>query len=307
MVPQSRSTDKVGDVAEPSESKWQRWRENAAVRLGAQLAVAIVVGLTLTLGLDAVGKGLFGDAQPTGFRLAMRLTVAAAIAAGAFAVRWIFERRAQPVVVRQGAFEFFGGFLVGTALFSSTVALVALAGSVSIQKGGGLVALVYALGFSLAASIVEEVIFRGVLFRILNESWGTVLAIVATALFFGGAHALNDNATMASNLAIALEAGVLLAAIYLLTERLWMVVGVHAAWNFTQGGIFGLAVSGNDAKGMWKTDVTGPTWLTGGAFGLEASWLAVGLCLIAAMMALVIAKKRGRFERPFWTRSGAGE
>lgn len=275
--------------------------------MAAQLAVAIVVGLTLTFAFDALGKAFFGDEAPTAYRLVMRLAIAAGIAAGAFAVQWMFEERAQPVVVRAGAYELLGGFLVGAALFTSTVAVVALVGDVSFARGGGFAALVFALGFSFAAAIVEEVLFRGVLFRILNESWGTPLAIVATALFFGGAHALNDNATLASNVAIALEAGVLLAAVYLLTERLWMVVGLHAAWNFTQGGIFGLAVSGNASSGWLKTQVNGPNWLTGGAFGLEASWVAVGLCLLAATMALVIGHKRGRFERPFWTRSGEGE
>jgi CAAX prenyl protease-like protein len=65
---------------------------------------------------------------------------------------------------------------------------------------------------------------------------------------FRPAHLLNPNATLVAGLAIALEAGVMLAAAYLLTSRLWLSMGIHFAWNFTPGGIFGAAGSGQSAS-----------------------------------------------------------
>ncbi len=91
---------------------------------------------------------------------------------------------------------------------------------------------------------------RGVLFRIVEESLGSWIALALSAALFGALHAFNPGATLTSSIAIALEAGVLLAAVFMVTRRLWMVIGLHTAWNFTEGGVFGASVSGGDAHGM---------------------------------------------------------
>lgn len=69
------------------------------------------------------------------------------------------------------------------------------------------------------------------------------------AVLFGAGHIPNPGATVFTTAAIALEAGIMLAAFYALTGRLWVSIGFHAAWNFTQGYIFGAAVSGGDCGG----------------------------------------------------------
>jgi hypothetical protein len=109
-------------------------------------------------------------------------------------------------------------------------------------------------------------------------------------------HAGNHGATTASTLAIALEAGILLAAAYVLTRSLWLPIGLHFGWNFTEGGIFGAAVSGGKSHGLIATSFSGPDWLTGGAFGPEASVPAVVLCVITAMILLVLAIRRGEWK-----------
>lgn len=91
-------------------------------------------------------------------------------------------------------------------------------------------------------------------------------------------HLLNPNATLVAAVAITLEAGVRLAAACLLTGRLWLSMGVHFAWNFTQGGIFGAAVSGQASTGLLRSLLQGPALLTGGDFGAEASAVAVVVC-----------------------------
>jgi len=98
-------------------------------------------------------------------------------------------------------------------------------------------------------------------------------------------HAGNAGASWISTLAIALEAGVLLGIAYAATRSLWLPIGVHFGWNFTEGGIFGAAVSGAHYQGLIGASLSGPTWLTGGAFGPEASLpaLSVSLCASAAL------------------------
>ena len=100
--------------------------------------------------------------------------------------------------------------------------------------------------------------------------------------------------------AISIEAGVLLAAAFMLTRRLWLCIGAHIAWNFTQGGVFSVAVSGGQSKGFFQSRMVGPEWLTGGAFGAEASVVALGICVAAGVILLFLAIKTGKVVPPFW-------
>ena len=93
--------------------------------------------------------------------------------------------------------------------------------------------------------------------------------------------------------AVMVEAGVMLAAAYMVTRRLWFCIGIHIAWNFTQGGIFSAAVSASDTKGLLQAKLTGPDWLTGGAFGAEGSVVALTICAVTGMLLLAKAVRNG--------------
>ena len=77
---------------------------------------------------------------------------------------------------------------------------------------------------------------------------GSWVALALTSAAFGAAHLGNPDATWFSSLAITIEAGILLGAVYMLTRRLWAAMGLHAAWNFTQGWIFGLPCLGRPRR-----------------------------------------------------------
>ena len=105
---------------------------------------------------------------------------------------------------------------------------------------------------------------------------------------------------------LLMGAGLLLAAAYMLTRRLWMSIGFHMAWNYTQSGIFSGIVSGAYAKpGLIKATIEGPLVLTGGEFGLESSLMALLLCTSAGVMPLIKAIRRGNIVPPFWSRARA--
>lgn len=143
-------------------------------------------------------------------------------------------------------------------------------------------------------AVGEEVIFRGILFRWIDRRWGLTAALIVSALIFGLIHITNDNATLWGAIAIAVEAGLLLGAAYKWSGTLWLPIGIHWAWNYTQGNIFGFAVSGNDAGSSFLRVVAdGPDLLTGGAFGAEASLLSVllGLAFAALFLWLHLRKK----------------
>jgi hypothetical protein len=154
----------------------------------------------------------------------------------------------------------------------------------------------------ITVGIIEEMLMRGILYRIVQESLGSWIALAASGLVFGAMHLINDNITV---LAIAnlVAAGVFLASAYLLTGRLWLAAGLHAAWNFVQDGIFSLAVSGHEVKaGLLVTERSGPDWLTGGAFGIEGSAVDLALVTLASVVMVSLAVRRGRIVQPFWKR-----
>jgi len=136
-----------------------------------------------------------------------------------------------------------------------------------------------------------------------EEMAGTWIAIIIQAALFGLVHAGNENATAFSTFAIAVEAGILLVAVYMLTRRLWMAIGLHFAWNWVQGPFFGIPVSGHDINGLFETTITGPEYLSGGAFGAEASIIALITCTLVGLVILFRAIKiPGNVVKPMWQR-----
>lgn len=195
------------------------------------------------------------------------------------------------------------GALFGLLLFSAVVATLWLLGSYRVTGSNPDAAWVNALlVVGLGAGIGEEIIARGVIFRIVEEGLGSWWALLISALFFGAAHIANPGATLWSSAAIAIEAGLLFGMLYHVTRSLAACMGLHAAWNFAQGTIYGIPVSGSDADGWLISSRSGPDWLSGGAFGAEASVVALVLCSLCTLGLLVVARRRGSIVPPAWRR-----
>jgi len=160
------------------------------------------------------------------------------------------------------------------------------------------------LVMGVGAGIGEEIVSRGVIFRIVEEGLGTWAALLVSAGVFGGLHIWNPNATPWSALAIALEAGLLFGLLYHVTRSLWVCMGAHAAWNVAQGPFYGIPVSGFEQRGLLASHMQGPDWLTGGAFGAEASVVALCICSIVTAACLAVAVRRGSLVPPPWRRPG---
>jgi uncharacterized protein len=94
----------------------------------------------------------------------------------------------------------------------------------------------------------------------------------------------------------------MLAAVYMITRRLWAAMGIHAAWNFTQGGIYGIPVSGFDTGGLIRPRIAGSDLITGGGFGAEASLPAIVIATAFGVALLVYAHRHDRFIAPSWKR-----
>jgi len=198
------------------------------------------------------------------------------------------------------------GVLTGFLLFCALVGIAALFDVYNIVGPGDTRELVKDLiGMTILAAFMEELLFRGILFRWIEAFAGSWAALVVTSALFGLAHIFNANATWMSSLAIMVEAGALLGGAYMLSRNLWVPMGLHAAWNFTQGFLFDVPVSGNDMHGLVQAKLSGPVLLSGGPFGLEASMIGVVLSIPLGAFLILLAARRGHIVQPMWIRDKA--
>lgn len=287
-----------------SAPAWQRWllfSPPARIFIFAVLAFAIgylVHDVTVILGWT-------GKAATPLHRALTIMSVELIATVGSYVLLvQLIERRPLRELAARGIPRFgLAGLLAGFLIFSTVVGLLWLCGSYHVLGVNTHVDwLPEVLVAGVGAGIGEEIVTRGVLFRTIEEGLGTWWALAISALFFGGAHIFNPGATLWSSLAIAIEAGILLAMVYHVTRSLWACVGLHAAWNITQGLVYGIPVSGTSEKGWLLSSRTGPDWLSGGVFGAEASVVALGVCSAVSVVLLVIAVRRGTIVRPRWSR-----
>ena len=219
--------------------------------------------------------------------------------------RWVEGERDREFTLPGAGRELGVGLLAGFLLFTLMTGLVALLGGIEVVGTRPFAKTQFwewaALG--VASGLFEETLFRGILLRQLERLVGTWWALAATSVLFGAVHMMNPDATWTGAISIMVEAGILLGAAYLYTRRLWFAAGLHAAWYFTQAWVFSVPVSWTgQTVGILVTRRTGPEWLTGGDFGLEASLAAVLVATAAGVLLLWKAHGRGTFVAPIWRR-----
>jgi membrane protease YdiL (CAAX protease family) len=207
--------------------------------------------------------------------------------------RWPSELALRPALV-----EFVIGLVVGAAMLSVVVAALVVSGLYEVT-GPRASSPWSMISIGIVSGFMEELIFRAIILRLLMRAFGAWPALALSAALFGALHLSNPNATPTAAIAIAIEAGLMLAAFYMLTGRIWMSVGVHAAWNFAQGWIWGARVSGIEVKEslyLSAPKAGAPEWLSGGGFGPEASVPAMVVGTGVAIVVLYWAWKKGNFK-----------
>jgi hypothetical protein len=219
----------------------------------------------------------------------------------------LIERRpVSELALAPMARELVVGLLLGFGLYSVCMLILMALGNYRIEGLNDWHVLLGGMAAALATGVFEELLFRGGVFRLAEEWVGTWAALVISSLLFGFAHADADGATLQGLASISIWAGLLLTATYLLTGRLWLGIGLHAAWNYTQGTVYSGIVSGNALpEGLVKSTLQGSEWLTGGAFGVEASLVALLVCGTVGVVMLAAAVRRGRIKPPRWQSSAA--
>lgn len=214
------------------------------------------------------------------------------------AVHRIERRAATELAPRNATRMVMVGFAGGLLLSAVTIGILALFGGYEITGWGSLSGALSVIGMMCAIAVAEEVLFRGVIFGLIQRRWGVWPALAVSAILFGLVHLVNPGATVWGAIAIAVEAGLMLGAAYAATGSLWLSIGLHLGWNIATVALFGTVTSGSESRDAIITATTsGPEWLTGGAFGPEASIIAVIVCTAATAILLGIARRRGSFAR----------
>lgn len=206
--------------------------------------------------------------------------------------KWTEKQKAKDIPMHRLTGDTAFGFGVGILFFILVTGVIALWGGYRVSSvNWDWKYLIQNLFMFLTVGVGEEVLFRGIVFRMIDDRWGTAVGLLASALIFGFVHISNANATVWSSLAIAIEAGLLLAAAYKWSGTLWLPIGIHWSWNYFQGPIFGFAVSGNGTPSLINPVIQGSDWLTGGSFGAEASIPAFVLGLALAIIFILLRKR----------------
>ncbi|ADD43026.1 CPBP family intramembrane glutamic endopeptidase [Stackebrandtia nassauensis] len=242
------------------------------------------------------GQAVYAVSDNKLLTLFVGLAVAvAALATYAWVVRWSERRKPVAELAANRAAAGIGwGTLIGAGLFALVIFNIAFLEGYHVNGRGSIESAVALFGFMAAAAVTEELLWRGVLFRIVEQRIGTWIALTLTGLAFGLVHLVNPNANLWGAIAIAIEAGGMLTAAYVATRSLWLPIGLHFGWNFAASGIFSTEVSGNGTpQGLLDASTSGPVILTGGDFGPEGSLYSVVFCVLATVVFLWLARRRG--------------
>ena len=231
----------------------------------------------------------------------------AAVAVYAVAVRFGEGRQPRELALRPALPALAAGTVLGALLMGLLMGLLAVTNLYEIDVVGTAPAWA-GLGLALQAAVTEELWTRALLLRLVWRIAGPVPAFAVVAVVFGALHLSNPGATPLAAATVAM-AGLMFSALYALTGRLWVPIGLHFAWNLTQGYVFGADVSGSGfghSIAVSTPNAARAQWLTGGAFGPEASAFAFTIVTIVTVGALLVSRTTRRADRVSGDERGRG-
>ncbi len=277
-------------VARMMRSRWLA----IPVRLVAGIATVIAasIGSQKVADIFRPSRDQLGSSwwNLTAYLAAALFVAGTVLLAYAVFVRLTERRRPSELQTRPALQELPQGIVLGLGLSAASVVVISLLGGYQIDRFADRSTwtslIVRGLAIAVASGVIEEVLLRGLVLRILAEVLGRWWALASSSLLFGILHIANPHSSVVVALSLAIEAGFLLGVAYLWTERLWLPIGLHAGWNFALAAIFGGALSGQQVSAIIEAKLVGSEWISGGAFGIEASLVSTIICCGAGLAIL---------------------
>jgi membrane protease YdiL (CAAX protease family) len=250
------------------------------------LATLVPIMITMVLADILVPKPLRAGGWP--FLLAAAISL--------LSYRWFVRRTEQRQTLAElalpgAAREAVAGIVLGASLGLIVAGLLAVAGAFNVTGSNDWTIMLKTLPEQVMVAIFEELIFRAVLFRLIEQRWGARTALISSFILFAIAHLPNEGVSVLA-VVITGVAGTTMSAAYLLTRRLWLPIGLHFGWNYLFDGVFAVPVSGHAARGWLQVSMPGPEWLSGGHYGVEAS--AATLIVWAAATLILLRRARSK-------------
>lgn len=281
-----------------SSSGWRHW---ALLRL----VILVVVLIAVMAATGGMAHALVAKTNPLRHQILIGvnlISAAALIIVYRLVVRGLEQRNANEIDLRPGHFGL--GLLGGAILMALVYLPIWALGLAHFTNGTGLDGMAGNLALFFAAAVLEELLFRAVLFRIVEQMGGTTAAILVSALVFGLLHMGNPGVTVMGIVAVVVAAGIAFALLYAMTRNLWLVIGVHMGWNFAEGGLFGAQVSGGaPTHSLFQSTFTGPDILTGGSFGPEGSIFTIAVYLLLSAVIGWCVLRTGNWRKTHFTLS----
>ncbi len=222
-------------------------------------------------------------------------------------VRYVEKRSIASIgLKKEGALiKFFTGFIIGFILFAVVILILFISGSVEVNQ-----ASTYKIGASALGSILivlpgwivqsstEEILSRGWLMNVIGAKYNAALGLFVSSILFGLLHLANNEVSILAIINIVLV-GLLFGLYVIKTEDLWGACGMHAAWNWAQGNIFGLEVSGSsvNAGSLMDLELKGSALFTGGKFGPEAGIATTIVLTLGIIILLILVRKDDHNEK----------
>lgn len=192
------------------------------------------------------------------------------------------------------------GILIGFVLQSFTILVMYLNGNYNVVNINPVSFILIPFAIMFTVAIIEEILVRGIIFRIVEEKLGSYISLTISSVLFGVFHLANPHGTIISGICIT-TAGFMLGAAFIYSRNLWFPIALHFAWNFTQSGIFGAITSGNEkTSSLLEAKIHGPEFITGGEFGPEGSIQAIVFCALGTILLLVLSQKQNKIITPYW-------
>ena len=266
----------------------------------------IIIGLVVCVGLMVLIQVIAGKILPEtslskDYRNLVKGIIVSATIIGTYSLLFRFyeKRRISELSATGLGRNLLGGLALGVVLQCLTIFVIYLFGGFEIISQNPWTFVIIPFSVTLTVAVIEEILIRGIIFRIIEEKLGSYAALVISALIFGALHLANPNSTLLTGLYITIEAGLLFGAAYIYSRSLWFCIAIHFAWNFMQSGIFNAVTSGTEkTSSLFNTNITGNTLITGGAFGPEATIQATLFCLTATLVLMYLSHKENKIIRP---------